>query len=127
MTEEEIEELLEFTIDLTDIDGLALGLEVCSKKSNMVIQEFADTIIQLQQENQSLKKENKILREKHNINDIGLLDENYKLQKVIDKAIEYIESNDIEVLKYHDIPSETTSYEIVTIDLLKILKGGENE
>ena len=53
--------------------------------------------------------------------------ENKKLKERINKAIEYISSNDIEVLKYHDIPSETTSYEIVTIDLLKILKGGENE
>ena len=35
---EEIEELKDFTIDITDIDELALGLEVCSKKSNMVIQ-----------------------------------------------------------------------------------------
>ena len=56
MNKEEIEELKDFTIDLTDIDELALGLEVCSKKSNMVIQEFADTIIQLQQENQQLKE-----------------------------------------------------------------------
>ena len=56
MNMEEIEELKEFTIDLTDIDELALGLEVCSKKSNTVIQEFADTIIQLQQENQKLKE-----------------------------------------------------------------------
>ena len=134
MNKEEIEELKEFTIDLTNIDEIALGLEICSKKSNMVIQEFIDTIVQLQQENKQLEEnydriynENCILRKKHNINDIGLLDENYKLQKVIDKSIEYIESNDIEVLKYHDIPSETTSYEIVTIDLLKILKGGEND
>ena len=102
MNKEEIEELKDFTIDITDIDELALGLEVCSKKSNMVIQEFIDTIVQLQQENQELKE-------------------------VINKSIDYIESNDIEVLKYHDIPSETTSYEIVTVDLLKILKGGENE
>ena len=93
-----------------------------------------DYITNLQQENKQLEEnydriynENCILREKHNINDIGLLDENYKLQKVIDKAIEYIRSNDIEVLKYHDIPSETSSYEIVTVDLLKTLKGGENE
>ena len=50
MNKEEIEELKDFTIDLTDIDELALGLEVCSKKSNMVIQEFADIIIQLQQQ-----------------------------------------------------------------------------
>ena len=35
----------------------ALGLEICSKKSNMVIQEFIDTIVQLQQENQKLKKQ----------------------------------------------------------------------
>ena len=61
MNMEEIEELKEFTIDLTDIDELALGLEICSKKSNMVIQEFIDTIIQLQQENQELKEENKRL------------------------------------------------------------------
>ena len=57
MNKKEIEELKEFTIDLTDIDELALGLEVCSKKSNMVIQEFIDTIVQLQQENQELKKD----------------------------------------------------------------------
>ena len=56
MNKEEIEELKEFTIDLTDIDEIALGLEVCSKKSNMVIQEFADTIIQLQQENKKYKE-----------------------------------------------------------------------
>lgn len=56
MNKEEIEELKDFTIDLTDIDELALGLEVCSKKSNMIIQEFADTIIQLQQENQKYKE-----------------------------------------------------------------------
>ena len=56
MNKEEIEELKDFTIDLTDIDELTLGLEVCSKKSNMVIQEFADTIIQLQKENQKYKE-----------------------------------------------------------------------
>ena len=85
---------------------------------------------ELQQENQSLRKENKILRENAEHND-KVVDkfnwENQKLKEVIDKSIEYIESNDIEVLKYHDIPSETTSYEIVTVNLLKILKGGEND
>ena len=58
---------------------------------------------------------------------INLQKENKKLKERIRKAIEYISSNDIEVLKYHDIPSETTSYEIVTVNLLKILRGGENE
>lgn len=50
MNKEEIEELKDFTIDITDIDELALGLEVCSKKSNMVIQEFANLIIELEQQ-----------------------------------------------------------------------------
>ena len=54
-----------------------------------------------------------------------LQQENKQYKGVIDKAIKYIRSNDIEVLKYHDIPSETTSYEIVTVDLLKILKEVE--
>lgn len=111
-------------------------------------------IEQLQQENQSLKKENKILRENAEHNDKVVdkfiwenlklkkqLEEyklitidyqelearNQELEQVIDKAIEYIGSNDIEVLKYYDIPSETTSYEIVTVDLLKILRGDSDK
>ena len=48
-------------------------------------------------------------------------------EEVIKEAREYIRSNNIEVLKYHDIPSETASYEIVTVDLLKILSKGENK
>lgn len=63
MTKEEIEELKDFTIDINDIDELALGLEVCSKKSNMVIQEFADLIIELQQENKQLEDNWNKLRE----------------------------------------------------------------
>ena len=87
MNKEEIEELKEFTIDLNDIDDLALGLEICSKKSNMVIQEFIDTIVQLQQENQSLKKENKILREnaEHNDKVVDKVNwENQKLKEQVD-------------------------------------------
>ena len=88
MNKEEIEELKEFTIDLTDIDEIALGLEICSKKSNMVIQEFIDTIVQLQQENQSLKKENKILREnaEHNDKVVDKVNwENLKLKKELEE------------------------------------------
>ena len=101
MNKEEIEELKEFTIDLTDIDELALGLEVCSKKSNMVIQEFADTIIQLQQENQ-------------------------KYKEAIDKAIEYIESKEYQ---YGDEEQDNYDYDIgfdEVNELLDILKEAEN-
>lgn len=45
----------------------------------------------LEENYERIYNENCILREKHNINDIGLLDENYKLKQVINKAIEYIE------------------------------------
>ena len=87
MNKEEIEELKDFTIDLTDIDELALGLEVCSKKSNMVIQEFADTIIQLQQENNQLKEELKytVPIVEHNKIVSKKLKENQKYKEVIDK------------------------------------------
>lgn len=81
MNKKEIEELKDFTIDITDIDELALGLEVCSKKSNMVIQEFADTIIQLQQENQKYKE----VFDKA-INDIDLVIELIKQQPTEDDS-----------------------------------------
>lgn len=106
MNREEIEELKDFTIDLTDIDELALGLEICSKKSNMVIQEFIDTIFQLQQENK-------------------------KLKEVIDKAIKYIEYNNETLYTYepdYDYEENIVSnYDISNYreDLLKILKGEE--
>ena len=88
MNKEEIEELKDFTIDLTDIDELALGLEVCSKKSNMVIQEFADTIIQLQQENQ---QQNQLLKDKGFIID-KLMEENRQLKDNWNKLKEIVKS-----------------------------------
>ena len=105
MNKEEIEELKEFTIDLTDIDELALGLEVCSKKSNMVIQELIDTIIQLQQENQELKKENKILREnaEHNDKVVDKVNwENLKLKYNWNKLRETLKNEQLGSILYSD-------------------------
>ena len=89
MNKEEIEELKDFTIDITDIDELALGLEVCSKKSNMVIQEFVDTIIQLQKENKQLKEEkqnviNYIVRELVEINKHQYAKGSRRLKKILE-------------------------------------------
>lgn len=42
-------------------------------------------------------------------------------KEVIEEVMEYIRDSHVEVLKYHDEPSETTSYEIVTVELLQIL------
>ena len=98
MNKEEIEELKDFTIDLTDIDELALGLEVCSKKSNMVIQEFADTIIQLQKEIKILKENaehNDKVVDKVNWENNLLKGKNKKYKEVIDKINNYIDNYDI--------------------------------
>ena len=114
MNKEEIEELKEFTIDLNDIDDLALGLEICSKKSNMVIQEFIDTIVQLQQENQSLRKENKILRENAEHND-KVVDkfnwENLKLKKQIEYLRESVERKEETIIELeHERVPYTNEY-----------------
>lgn len=98
MNKEEIEELKDFTIDLTDIDELALGLEVCSKKSNMVIQEFVDTIIQLQQENKILKENaenNDKVVDKVNWENMFLKKENKQLQEELECTIGIVEHNRI--------------------------------
>lgn len=101
MNKEEIEELKDFTIDLTDIDELALGLEVCSKKSNMVIQEFADIIIQLQQQNKKYKevidklknktKEN-IENAKYEITTLTIGDKAYYqyIEKILDNYVDIL-------------------------------------
>ena len=85
-------------------------------------EEFKNYISELEEHSRNILKVLKI-----GIYIKQLQQENKQLKERINKSIDYIGSNDIEVLKYHDIPSETTSYEIVTVDLLKILRGGEND
>ena len=102
MNKEEIEELKDFTIDLTDIDELALGLEVCSKKLNMVIQEFADTIIQLQQENTKLINQQK------------------EFIEYMNKTIEELECDDVD-------DEEMKGYLIQRLDIFKEILKKYNE
>ena len=52
---------------------------------------------------------------------INTLEENQQLKEVIEEVKRVLRCNNIEVLKYYDEPSETGSYEIVTVDLLQIL------
>ena len=111
MNKEEIEELKEFTIDLTDIDELALGLEVCSKKSNMVIQEFADTIIQLQQENQ---QQNQLLKDKGFIID-KLMEENRQLKDNWNKLKEHLKNR-------YDNGTESISYRQVFMEIREAMQ-----
>ena len=83
-----------------------------------------DEFEKLKTENKQLKEnydriynENCILREKHNINDIGLLDENYKLKKVIDKAIKFIEDT------YYS--KNTTDIDSIVLSSDKLIKVKE--
>ena len=53
---------------------------------------------------------------------------NQQLKEIIEEVKRVLRCNNIEVLKYYDEPSETGSYEIVTVDLLQILdKAKENK
>ena len=91
------------------------------------------TYDELLKENKILKEnyeriynENCILREKHNINDIGLLDENYKLKQIIDKA-----TNELFILKDMIYKPETReeNFEIQRkiSSIIKRLNGKEVE
>ena len=110
----------EFTKQIKDSYILNLSMVLLDEFENLKTENK-----QLKENYERTYNENRALREKQYITDTDLIYENYILSRSINKAIEYIRSNDIEVLKYHDIPSETTSYEIVTVDLLKILKEVE--
>lgn len=73
----------------------------------------------LQENYDRIYAENCKLREEHNINDISLLDENYRLKKGIDKAIEYIEEHsrleppEYEYLEFYNKSSLTKLLEIL--------------
>lgn len=114
------------------------------KKLNLENQKYFEISVDSQQENQKLKEnyeriynENCILREKHNISHIDLLDENYKLKQAIDRAIEYLNNvpNITAVVKIPNKPNEEllvgqTLYQKDIIELVKILgryKGDNNE
>jgi hypothetical protein len=73
----------------------------------------------LQENYDRIYAENCKLREEHNINDISLLDENYRLKKGIDKAIEYIEEHsrleppEYEYLEFYNKSSLTKLLDIL--------------
>ena len=101
MNKEEIEEIETLEIDFKDTDELELALEVSSKKAIYLIDDLIKHLFELQQENQSLKKENKILRENAEHNDkvvdkvnwenLKLKEENKRLYNTIEELSQYEE------------------------------------
>jgi hypothetical protein len=66
MNKEEIESFKELNTDLEDIDDLDMGLEIISYKVRTTMQEFANTIINLQSQldisNKKLEEINSVVR-----------------------------------------------------------------
>ena len=107
--------------------------------------EFIEDFKKMKQENQELKKQLEYLRSREYYNQlrferdmlqyvadngkvskedkefIDMTHRNTELLEVIEEVKRVLRCNNIEVLKYYDEPSETGSYEIVTVDLLQIL------
>ena len=140
MSEEEREDYLKYienyTInDLADIFNTQNFVIQDKDKFNEILLYYHfkqnEEIEQLQRENKQLKEnyeriynENCILREKHNINDIGLLDENYKLKQIINKAIEYMQDFIFEGLLVNE-DRKLIMYNQNLRNFEKILKGEE--
>ena len=89
MNKEEIEEIETLEINFKDTDELELALEVSSKKAIYLIDDLIKHLFELQQENQSLKKENKILRENAEHNDKVVDKVNWENQKLKKELEEY--------------------------------------
>ena len=127
MNKEEIEELKDFTIDITDIDELALGLEVCSRKSNMVIQEFANLIIKLEQENKILRENaenNDKVVDKVNWENQLLKKENKQLEDNWKKLKEWL----VQLQKFKGINQQGFSWGVAqeVLDKMEEIEGGMN-
>lgn len=97
------------------------------------IEDFEIEYWNLQQENKQLKEnydrvynENCKLREEHNITDISLLDENYKLKDNWNKLKEYLKNFDIEYL--HETMEHNLADTIECIlDRVQELEGSDSK
>lgn len=96
------------------------------KEKNLLIQELRDTIDNQREEIDRLNKEyeriyneNCKLRENHNINDITLLDENERLNRIIDNIFKFMQN------KYDN--SDLTGFTISFMELQDLKELKENK
>lgn len=83
-----------------------------------------DYITRLQENYERIYNENCILKEKHNITDISLLDENYNLKKIIIELEKHLESKYYEWKDSdNEIIKESAYEDLRILDYLKELKG----
>lgn len=115
MTNEEIKEMVEragkkVLEKLRTNPDEMFDLNATLDKYNQVLKEK----IELQENYERIYNENCILREKHNITDISLLDENYNLQQEIDRLNNIID----ELAEWLE-----KTYQDEALNKLKELKG----
>ena len=100
--------------------GVRLILERVLNEKVEIIEEAYKEIDRLNKEYERIYNENCKLRENHNINDITLLDENERLNRIIDNIFEFMQN------KYDN--SDLTGFTISFMELqdLKNLKDDKN-
>jgi hypothetical protein len=129
MSEEELNEAMQYNLDYTEAmisDELFGGNEVAEikllasekaiKDLQQKVEEKNKEIDRLNKEYERIYNENCKLRENHNINDITLLDENERLNRIIDNIFKFMQN------KYDN--SDLTGFTISFMELqdLKALK-----
>ena len=129
MNKEEIEEIETLEIDFNDTDELELALEVSSKKAIYLINDLIKHLFELQQENQSLKKENKILREnaEHNDKVVDKVNwENQKLKYNWNKLRETLKNEQLGSILYSD-KKRFADIDEILLKMQELEKSDSNE
>ena len=98
-------------------------LQMCYFGDRNAFNEIVGEYDRLKAEYERIYNENCKLREQHNINDVSLLDENNRLNNIINELEKYISS------EYYCFDNESIEFEIAKniLDKLKELKDSDKE
>ena len=110
--------VVDYEITMSDKTELEKQLEYLRSGEYYNQLRFERDMLQYVADNGKVSKEDKEF--------IDMTHRNTELLEVIEEVKRVLRCNNIEVLKYYDEPSETGSYEIVTVDLLQILDKVKN-
>ena len=99
-------------------------LQMCYFGDRNAFNEIVGEYDKLKAEYERIYNENCKLREQHNINDISLLDENNRLNNIIDELEKVIQENKFWI--YNDVLETRENFEVIDVeyilDKLKSLK-----
>ena len=109
-------ELVYSKVEIDRLNNKVLELENINEKIGLALDSAENKVDRLNKEYERIYNENCKLRENHNINDITLLDENERLNRIIDNIFKFMQN------KYDN--SDLTGFTISFMELqdLKALK-----